>query len=63
LFIWSLKHHPLKERAPWPVSEQVTERLLEYAPIYMQDKSAEPILKERFGDTYWYYLHFGTKKL
>ena len=63
LFIWSLKHHPLKEKAPWPVSEQITERLLEYAPIYLQDKNAEPILKERFGDTYWYYLHFGTKKL
>lgn len=62
LFIWSLKHHPLKEKAPWPIDPQITERLLEYAPIYLQEKNAAPILKERFGDTYWYYLHFGAKK-
>lgn len=62
LFIWSLKHHPLKEKAPWPIDPKITERLLEYAPIYLQEKNAGPILKERFGDTYWYYLHFGAKK-
>jgi len=62
LFIWSLKHNPLNEKAPWPIDPQVTQRLLDYAPIYMQEKNAEPILKDRFGDTYWYYLHFGAKK-
>lgn len=63
IFIWSLKHHPLKEKAPWAIDPQVTQRLLEYAPIFMQEKNAEPILKQQFGDTYWYYLHFGAKKI
>jgi len=62
LYIWSLKHHPAKEKAPWAIDPQVTQRLLEYAPIYLQERNAKPILKERFGDTYWYYLHFGAKK-
>lgn len=62
LFIWSLKHLPQSEPAPWSISQQTTERLLSYAQIYMREKDAGSILKERFGDTYWYYLHFGAKK-
>jgi hypothetical protein len=62
IFIWSLKHLPQSEPAPWPISQQTTDRLLIYAPIYMREKDAESTLKERFGDTYWYYLHFGAKK-
>lgn len=62
LFIWSLKHNPKTEPVPLPVSRQTVDRLVSYASTYTSVTDPESILKNQYGDTYWYYLHFGAKK-
>lgn len=58
LFMWCQNHNPLRERTPWSINPKIIERLQGYAQICIQQKNSEPLLRNDFGDTYWYYLHF-----
>jgi hypothetical protein len=57
MYIWGLTHNTT-DNIPWPVSDQVKRRTLEYRNIYVNHPNAEPLLKKQFADTYWYYFHF-----
>ena len=57
LFGWSMQKHTPGEEIPWKIIRETGERLREYARIYTSTRSEEA-LAPRFGDTYWFYVHF-----
>lgn len=57
LFGWSMQKHTPGEEIPWKINRETGERLREYARIYTSTRSEE-VLAPRFGDTYWFYVHF-----
>ena len=57
LFGWSMQKHTPGEEIPWKINRETGERLREYARIYTSTRSEEA-LAPRFGDTYWFYVHF-----
>jgi hypothetical protein len=57
IYIWGLMN-PTTANIPYPVSEEVKRRTLEYRNIYVNRPNAEPFLRKQFADTYWYYFHF-----
>lgn len=59
LFIaWEVTHTDMSGRIPYPVSDDVKSRFVRYARIYNATANPEPELRDKFSDTYWYYLHF-----
>lgn len=55
--IWSLSDNQTIAR-PAEVSELIWKKLELYRNIYTSGPSASVLLKEEYGDTYWYYYHF-----
>jgi len=58
IYIWGLSHNDLSDSIPFPVSNSVRQAVEVYARIYTSSQSPEPLLKQRFSKTFWYYLHF-----
>jgi len=59
IYIWGLSHNDLTDSVPFPVSNSIKQAVEAYARIYTSSQSPEPLLRQRFSKTYWYYLHFG----
>ncbi|MDR1644502.1 MAG: DUF6057 family protein [Tannerellaceae bacterium] len=57
IYIWGQLHNTTTN-IPYPISDPVKRRVLEYRRIYVNHLHAEPLLRGPFSDTYWYYLHF-----
>jgi hypothetical protein len=58
MYIIGLKSkNPLAD-TPAYISENIKNRMKEYAGIYTTYPDARERLKKKFSDTYWYYLHF-----
>ena len=59
-FTWSKQNNSL-EGMPWNIAPQVKNSMSDFVRIYtQQQQSAEPQLKEKYGDTYWNYLLFNN---
>ena len=58
IYIWGLNHNDPAKSIPYPISAQVKKRVEQYQNIYTSRFDAEPLLRNQFKDTYWYYLHF-----
>jgi hypothetical protein len=58
IYIWGLSHNELTDTIPFPVSNSVKQSVEAYANIYTSSQTPEPILRQRFPKTFWYYLHF-----
>lgn len=58
LYIWNLTHTDPTDSIPYPIDPSVKQRLASYMQLYAQGSTAEPLLRQSYGDTYWYYLHF-----
>lgn len=58
LYIWNLTHTDPTDSIPYPIDPSVKQRLAAYMQLYAQGPAAEPLLRQSYGDTYWYYLHF-----
>lgn len=57
IYIWGLTNND-PTTLPYPVSGDVKRRVQEYGRIYTNYQNSEPMLRNQFGGTYWYYLHF-----
>ncbi|MDR0431401.1 MAG: DUF6057 family protein [Tannerellaceae bacterium] len=57
IYIWGLSNND-PTTIPYPVSADVKRRVQEYGRVYTNYQNSEPMLKNQFSDTYWYYLHF-----
>jgi hypothetical protein len=58
MYIIGLKSkNPLAD-TPAYISENIKNRMKEYAGIYTTYPDARERLKKKFSDTYWSYLHF-----
>lgn len=57
IFMWT-QNHPNFQGLPWSISDSVLGGVTEFAHIYMKQKNAEELLKEKYGKTFWYYLLF-----
>jgi hypothetical protein len=57
VYIWGLTHNTM-ENIPFPVSDAVKARMMEYRNIYVNYPNAEQLLANKFSGTYWYYLHY-----
>lgn len=58
IYIWGLSHNELTDSIPFPVNNSVKQAVETYAQIYTSSSMPEPLLKQRFSKTFWYYLHF-----
>jgi len=58
IYIWGLSHNDLTDSIPFQINNSVRQAVEVYATIYTSDQSPEPILKQKFSKTYWYYYHF-----
>lgn len=61
LYIWNLTHTDSADPIPYPIDPSVKQRLASYLQLYAQGAAAEPLLRQSYGDTYWYYFHFRRK--
>lgn len=59
--IWSQSGNNPSLRPPF-LREDVAGKLDAYRTVYMTNPAAEAILKQHYGDTYWYYFHYGRKQ-
>lgn len=58
IFVWT-QQHPNFQNLPWSISKNVLDGVTEFAHIYMRQKqNAEPLLRAKYGQTFWYYLLF-----
>lgn len=58
IFVWTQRHSNFK-KLPWSISKNVLDGVTEFAHIYMeQQQNAEPLLRTKYGKTFWYYLLF-----
>lgn len=56
IFVWT-QQHPNFQNLPWSISQNVLNGVTEFAHVYMSQKqNAEPLLRAKYGKTYWYYL-------
>jgi len=58
IYLWGLTHKEMNDSIPFPVSNSIKHAVETYAKIYTSYQTPEPILKQHFSKTYWYYLHF-----
>ncbi len=54
-FVW-IQKYPDFQGIPWPISESVLKGMTDFIHIYSTLENPEPILRSRYGKTYWYYL-------
>lgn len=58
--IWSRSEYNPALKPPFS-DNTVVKKLESYRNIYTSNAVAEEILKQQYGDTYWYYFHFRSK--
>ncbi|MDR2859391.1 MAG: DUF6057 family protein [Mediterranea sp.] len=56
-YIWSTTEYEPSLK-PSQLEEQVVQRLEAYRRIHTSLSNPQPVLKEQFGDTYWYYYYY-----
>jgi len=61
-YIWGLNYSNTDD-FPFPLNQSVKQAVISYANIYTSIQLPEPILRNQFSKTYWYYLHFRDYKL
>ena len=59
IYIWGLSNNDI-EAIDYPISPEVKRKVQIYGNTYRNFPAPEPMLREHFSDTYWYYLHFRT---
>ncbi len=58
VFMWTQNNGTFKGM-PWPINPVIKRAVVDYATIYTKQRgAAKQTLKSRYGDTFWYYLHF-----
>lgn len=57
IYIWGLSNND-PTTLPYPVSNEIKRSVQEYGRIYTNYQHSEPMLRNQFSGTYWYYLHF-----
>lgn len=57
IYLWGLSNTDLTT-IPYPISPDVRQRVQKYGQIYTSYQNSEPMLRNQYADTYWYYLHF-----
>lgn len=61
VYVWAQSHQGFKGM-PWSISPEVARGMSDFAQIYFQQKrQAQPLLKARYGGTYWYYLLYDKR--
>lgn len=55
--VWSQSGYDPAQKPPF-LHDGIVKRLETYRQIYTSNPDAEQVLKEQYGDTYWYYFHF-----
>lgn len=58
LYYWSSQNETPPEKFPYPISRHILDRFNNYHSIYINNMNAEPLLRNNFSNTYWYYLQF-----
>nr|WP_321353584.1 DUF6057 family protein [uncultured Draconibacterium sp.] len=58
LYYWSSQNETPPEKFPYPISRHILDRFNNYHSIYINNINAEPLLRNNFSNTYWYYLQF-----
>jgi hypothetical protein len=58
IYIRGLTHKDPTRNIPWPISNAIKARVMNYGNLYTTQSNPEPLLHKDFSDTYWYYLHF-----
>lgn len=57
VYAWGLQHKDMAG-IPYPIDSNVLNRVNAYGHIYTSYANAEPLLRQQYSGTYWYYLHF-----
>ena len=57
VYAWGLQHKDMTG-IPYPIDSNVLNRVNAYGRIYTSYANAEPMLRQQYSGTYWYYLHF-----
>jgi hypothetical protein len=57
IYLWGLSNND-PSTIPYPVSNEVKQKVQAYGQIYTSYPNSEPMLRRQYADTYWYYLHF-----
>lgn len=58
IYIWGLSNADPTQNIPYPINNEVKANVKIYGNIYTTYQNPEPMLREAFSGTYWYYLHF-----
>lgn len=58
--IWSQSGNNPALRPPL-LNDATVRKLEDYRSVYTSNPAAEDILKQQYGDTYWYYFHYRNK--
>ncbi|WP_320110831.1 DUF6057 family protein [Draconibacterium orientale] len=57
LYIWEINNEDPTKEISYPINNTITAQLSDYKKQYANTRDAR-IIEKRFGDTFWYYLHF-----
>jgi hypothetical protein len=57
IYLWGLSNSN-PSTIPYPISNEVKQKVHEYGKIYTNYRHSEPMLRPQYAGTYWYYLHF-----
>ncbi|WP_372652438.1 DUF6057 family protein, partial [Draconibacterium sp.] len=57
LYIWEINNEDPTKEISYPINNTITVQLSDYKKQYANTRDAR-IIEKRFGDTFWYYLHF-----
>ncbi len=57
IYLWTQEHSNF-QGLPWSISQEVLQGVTEFARLYMQGQKNEPLLREKYGKTFWNYLLF-----
>lgn len=58
IYVWGLFHRNITQNMPYPIDDEIIQRVRSYGEIYTTQKNSKAILFQEFSDTYWYYFHF-----
>jgi len=57
LYIWGAANNDFNT-IPYPINNETKNNVHAYQQIYISSQNAEPMLKNQYADTYWYYFHY-----
>lgn len=57
LYIWEINNEDPTKEISYPINNTIRARLRDYKKQYANTRNAR-MIEKRFGDTFWYYLHF-----